>query len=300
MNHTPITIKPITDVEGCRHIQAVYRHTWASEDRDIAPTHILITIAKNGGIVLGAYTDDGPSDTGGMVGFVYGWLGAAPDPANPGGPLKIKHCSHTAGVVPEWQGRGIGARLKLAQRQTLLDQGVTDYATWTYDPLYWVNGTLNIRRLGAICTTYIRNIYGDMSDALNAGAPSDRCQVDWYLRSPRVERAIASPPAYPTWDMATMQILGAAPSGDFTRPTGEEPRFTGAPVALPLPDNIAAIRRADRDLLLEWRLYVRAVLEAAFAAGYALVDSLDLPGRGWHYILTPRPELVEGPLEEAN
>jgi hypothetical protein len=32
-------------------------------------------------------------------------------------------------------------------------------------------------------------------------------------------------------------------------------------------------------------MYMRAVLEAAFAAGYLMVDCVKLPEQGWHYIL---------------
>ena len=38
------------------------------------------------------------------------------------------------GVAPGYQGRGVGYRLKLAQREAVLDQGI-DLITWTYDPL---------------------------------------------------------------------------------------------------------------------------------------------------------------------
>ena len=36
---------------------------------------------------------------------------------------------------------------------------------------------------------------------------------------------------------------------------------------------------------MEWRLYLRAVLEEAFAGGYTLVDCIHLAEHGWHYIL---------------
>ncbi|HAJ38303.1 MAG TPA: hypothetical protein DCL15_21740, partial [Chloroflexi bacterium] len=96
-----------------------------------------------------------------------------------------------AGVLPAWQGRGIGVRLKLAQRDAILAQGMTDWVTWTYDPLFRVNAVLNIHRLGAVCNTYQRDWYGVMKDGLNAGVPSDRCQVDWWLTSAHVEGRVA-------------------------------------------------------------------------------------------------------------
>jgi hypothetical protein len=65
--------------------------------------------------------------------------------------------------------------------------------TWTYDPLLSRNAHINISRLGAVCKTYLRSEYGDMQDGLNAGLPSDRFKVDWWLRSNRVKRRLSHP-----------------------------------------------------------------------------------------------------------
>ena len=48
---------------------------------------------------------------------------------------------------------------------------------------------------------------------------------------------------------------------------------------------IAAIRAADGALSLAWRLYVRTMLEQAFAAGYTMVDCIRIGDKGWHYVL---------------
>lgn len=288
MNHPSISIRPVVDLDHCRYLQEVHRRIWGSSETDVIPIHILITLSKNGGLVLGAYAAAGPPATGGMIGFVVGWLGTTPVTPGTPAPLKVKHCSHIAGVLPDWQGYGVGRQLKIAQRQAVLDQGVTDHATWTYDPLYRVNGAMNIHRLGAISTTYIRNIYGEMSDELNKGVPTDRCQVDWYLRSPRVLHALAAERRDPPWDSAAMQVLPTTQTASgLPQPRATKLQLDGTTIALPLPDDVAAIRRQDRALLLEWRLFVRAALEQAFASGYALVDCVQLPPHGWRYILMP-------------
>jgi hypothetical protein len=59
----------------------------------------------------------------------------------------------------------------------------------------------------------------------------------------------------------------------------------GRPLAVPIPSDVTAIRRSDHALSLEWRLYLRALLEEAFDAGYTMVDCVHLPDHGWHYIL---------------
>ena len=206
----------------------------------------------------------------------------------------LKMCSHMAGVLPAWQGRGIGVQLKLAQRDAILAQGMTGWVTWTYDPLFRTNAVLNIRRLGAICNTYQRDWYGVMRDGLNAGAPSDRCQVDWWLASARVEGRVAGGEGRrePDDDLpAGLYILPTEASGArFRAPVKGDLPLDGRPIAAPIPDDIAAIRRTDAGLGLAWRLAMRQQLEQAFAAGYVMTDCLHIAGAGWCYLLTPRTE----------
>ncbi|NJN84274.1 MAG: hypothetical protein HC802_19660, partial [Caldilineaceae bacterium] len=149
-----------------------------------------ITVATNANFNAGVNQTHLVNGTGGMVGAAFWWLGVGVErvdqAASPNPLLKLKACSHMLGVLPEWQGQRVGLRLKLAQREAVLRQGLTDWVTWTYDPLYRPNGVFNIHRLGATCNTYARNVYGELQDDLNRGVPSDRCQVDWRLNSPHV------------------------------------------------------------------------------------------------------------------
>ena len=152
---------------------------WDLPDVEVVPLHVLITAAKNGGLLLGAF--DGET----LAGFVFGFPGLTPDG-------KLKHCSHMAGVHPAYRDRGLGYSLKLAQRLHVLAQGI-DLITWTFDPLETRNATLNFHKLGAICNTYLPNLYGEMHNGLNAGLPSDRFQVDWWIASERVAQRLQPP-----------------------------------------------------------------------------------------------------------
>lgn len=282
-----IAIRPVTTIEGCDHFQELQTRVWESDPIDVVPNHVTITVIKNGGMLLGAYADDGPQELGGMVGAAYWWLGAGHDPSQPpDAPPRLKVCSHILGVLPAWRGQDVGVRLKLAQRDAILAQGLTDWVTWTYEPLTRINGALNLHRLGATCQTYLRNVYGGMRDGLNAGLPSDRCLVDWRLNNPHVPRDLAAGRRRPEWDVSHMYLLPAIPlPTGFLQPLDPTLTFDGAPVAAPLPDDINEIRRADPELALTWRLYMRFVLERAFAAGYTLVDCVHFPVHGWRYIL---------------
>jgi len=270
--------------EACYDFQALTSRIWGGGADDEIPIHILVTIGKNGGGVLAAYAEDGPADLNGMVGIALWWLGTDAQ-------KRFKICSHMAGVLPEWQGRGVGALVKFKQRELVLEQGITDWVTWTYDPLYRTNGAFNLHRLGATCNTYYRNVYGELNDDLNRGAPSDRCQVDWWLHSERVERAVEGQGTkgkrQEAWvNLEDLQVLPSqiAENG-FRQPIEREIAPTDTPLAIPVPDDISAIRRTDPELGKVWRLYMRGALEAAFGTGYRMVDCVNLPGQGWHYIL---------------
>lgn len=295
-----VTLRLVKSIEGVEHFVELQRIVWGSDPLDIVPNHVTVTVFKNGGALLGAYADDGPPATGGMVGAAFWWLGVAPVTSEGGATaLKLKICSHMAGVLPAWQGRRIGLLLKLKQRELVLEQGLTDWVTWTYDPLQRVNAVLNLHRLRATCNSYFRNVYGTMHDALNAGSPSDRFQVDWHLNSERVLRAVATTSESSASRSATAP--GEIPPDWHLLPTAQgrhglvwpvevEPPLDGVPLAVPIPDDINLVRRMDRELGLAWRLYTRTVFEAAFAAGYTAVDCVHLADKGWHYLLVANPQ----------
>lgn len=280
-----IVIRSLITVEECQHFQELQHRVWVGEpDTEIVPIHVLITQAQNGGMLLGAFAADGPESSGGMVGLAFGWPGFS---AVDGAP-KLKFCSHMVGVLPHWHGRGVGLRLKLAQREILLAQGQTEWMTWTYDPLQRVNAAFNMHRLGALCSTYKRNQYGEMQDHLNAGMPSDRFQVDWYMRSQRVENAISEQPVHEDWSAATATMLPVRPLHTHViAPVSTRLDLNGQPLAVPIPDSVASVR-VEGGLLLEWRYYLREVAETCFAAGYQVIDCVHLGDLGWRYIFAPK------------
>ncbi|HRW07897.1 MAG TPA: hypothetical protein P5121_22500 [Caldilineaceae bacterium] len=275
----------IKSYEHVSHFNALTRRIWGTNADDDIPVHVLVTIAKNGGGVLVARADDGPPELGGMVGMALWWLGIQQLPGESA--PRLKACSHMAGVLQAWQRQGVGRQLKLQQREIILEQGVTEWVTWTYDPLYRTNGVFNLHRLGAICNTYARNVYGELDDELNRGTPSDRCQVDWWLRSERVERATENQLPNGQRDWQESQVLPSTRNAaGFLCPGAAGCALEAPTIAVPIPEDIAAVRRSDPALGHEWRMYMREVMETAFAAGYLMVDCVKLQKSTWHYILT--------------
>lgn len=275
----------IKTYEGVAHFNALTRRIWGTNADDDIPVHVLVTMAKNGGGVLVARADDGPPELDRMVGMALWWLGIQqlPSESTP----RLKACSHMAGVLQAWQRRGVGRQLKLKQREIILEQGVTDWVTWTYDPLYRTNGVFNVHRLGAVCNTYARNVYGELDDDLNRGTPSDRCQVDWWLHSERVERAARNelPNGESDWQKSD-RLPSTRNDAGLLCPVEATLTFDAPSIAVPVPDDIGALRRSDPTLGHTWRMYMREVLEGAFAAGYRMVDCVKLQEGAWHYILT--------------
>jgi predicted GNAT superfamily acetyltransferase len=294
------TLRLVNTLEEIEQFRTLEHLVWGEPPESVIPAHVIITTIHNGGGLLAAYADDGPPETGGMVGIAYWWPGLdRPTTAGDQGPqrvgdtgapasgLQLKMCSHMAGVLPAWRRTGLGLQLKLAQREAILRQGMTEWVTWTYDPLIRTNGAFNIHRLGAICNTYHVNLYGEMPSGINAGVPSDRCQVDWWLRSERVEERAAGN----SWRRHThipqeAQVLYAPPNAaGLATPPAALPDLDGNPLALPLPEDIYVIRSADKPLGLAWRLWMREALLGSFGAGYLLADCLRGEDGVWRYLL---------------
>lgn len=270
MRMDSITILPLSTPEhyqACEDLQTV---VWRAHPVEVIPAHVLITAQRHGGLVLGAF-----DPTGQLIGFLFGFLGTtAPD--NPlVADVRLEHCSHSMGVHPQWQGRGVGYRLKCAQREWVLRQGL-EVVTWTFDPLEAGNGTLNLGKLGALCRCYLRDLYGEMTEGINSGLPTDRFEVAWWVGSERVrarlERGWQPPRLEALLADGAIIINAGHPRADGWVEPSEPVSPAGEQVLVEVPARIQEIKAAAPDLALAWRLNVRAACEAAFAAGYVGCD----------------------------
>ncbi len=248
-------------------VEALQREVWPGSETDVVPAHLLITVVHNGGLVLGAFAEEK------LVGFVFGFPGLEFTADGP----RPKHCSHMAGVHPDYRDSGIGFALKRAQWQMVRHQDL-DHITWTYDPLLSRNAYLNIARLGAVCSTYRRSEYGEMRDGLNAGLPSDRFQVDWWLNTHRVNRRLGKRPR-PTLKLNHLTRVGVHPLYSLTmrddrlpRPPEHLPALETQLVAGEIPSDFMALKTADFALARDWRFFTREFFETAFAKGYIVTD----------------------------
>jgi predicted GNAT superfamily acetyltransferase len=274
-------IKLLDTPEEMTTVEELQRAVWPGSETDVVPAHMLITAVHNGGIVAGAFVEEQ------MIGFVFGFPGLESTPDGP----RPKHCSHMMGIHPSYRDSGIGFALKRAQWQMVRHQGL-DHVTWTYDPLLSRNAYLNISKLGAVCNTYRRSEYGDMRDGLNAGLPSDRFQVDWWINTRRVERRLSKRPRRPLQldDFSKAAVhplytpLASSDAGGWMRPPEHFSPLEGNILLAEIPSDFNALKDADFSLARDWRFFSREVFESAFTAGYIVTDFIFGGGRSFYVL----------------
>ena len=256
------SIRPFTsrgDYAACVELQ---RETWGEHFADIVPPTILMVSQRLGGVAAGAF---GPG--GRLLGFVFGMTGI-----RDGEPV---HWSDMLAVRPEARGTGLGKRLKLFQRDRLLERGVRR-VQWTYDPLVVRNANLNLNGLGAAPIEHVVNLYGDTGSSLHAGLDTDRFIVEWRLDDATpTERhagagaaAVPAPSAVPAGtDSATVDV-GSSPICDLKSTAAERPLPAEPSVRVAAPADIYAIKAADPAQARAWLALQRLAFTHYLGRGY--------------------------------
>jgi predicted GNAT superfamily acetyltransferase len=281
-------LRILESIKELQMVEDLQRVVWPGSETDIIPGHLMITAVHNGGLVIGVFgQDESEGDPAYLAGFVFGFPGLYSTPDGP----RLKHCSHMLAVHPDYRGRGLGFKLKRAQWQMVRHQGL-DRITWTFDPLLSRNAYLNIARLGAVCNTYLRELYGEMRDGLNIGLPSDRLEVDWWVNTKRVGRRLSRKSRLQL-DLAHYLAAGA----EIVNPTqvtqegmplpseldkitdageiGEQPVL----VLIEIPADFEKLKSGDVELARTWRKHSRDIFEFYFQVGYFATDFIHLPGK---------------------
>lgn len=273
-----VEVRPLVDLPSLHQVEELQRTIWGMAPDEVVPTHQLLAATRAGGAVLGAFTP-----TGVLVGFCYGFVGLLEG--------ALLFYSHMAGVRSESRGENVGFRLKCAQRQFAIAQGI-DRMVWTFDPLISANAYFNLHKLGAIARRYYVNYYGEMSDNLNRGLESDRLEVDWWLRAPRVEAAIRGDPLMIAWERA-VPVLTARPRRADLAP-GEPLLGADAPtLRVEIPLAFSEVKAKDANLARAWRTATREAFLHYFGRGYGAVTFCKEPStdpQKGAYLLSQHPE----------
>src|SRR4029079_681411 len=104
----------IEEFDCCINLQ---REAFGLPDLEISPRRHLIVSRQAGGWTLGAFTADL------MVRFVHHLAAVRPN-------NEVYGYSHMMAVARDYQNKGVGARLKWAQREKAMSEG-RDFMKWT-------------------------------------------------------------------------------------------------------------------------------------------------------------------------
>lgn len=226
-----LDIRECTTLEQLGECVDLQREVFALPEVELSPVRHFVVTRNAGGFTLGAYDGDR------LAGYVLSV------PAFLRGERAFY--SHMTGVRSEYQSLGVGARLKWAQRERALAEGVK-YIKWTFEPVKARNGYFNLEKLGAIVCEYQRNFYGtdyavSPESGKQIGLQSDRLFAEWHLESDKVTALAA----------------------------GEKYIVAGEPEAeVEIVNDWSTLVESDPAAALELQLRVRRDFEAAFAAGF--------------------------------
>lgn len=250
-----VKIKTLYQLEDLEDMQKLEQHVWGM---DFTPVHQTLTVAKNGGIILGGYINDE------LIAFLYSF------PGFDGHSMYL--CSHMLGIHKDYRGQGIGELLKRKQREIALEKGYKRI-TWTFDPLESANANLNIRKLKGICRTYMEDCYGKLKGHLNEGLATDRFLLEWHINSEHVveptsvshEESIPvihvtdNKQGYPTIKKLDEEVMNNLQNIDS--------------ISVAVPTMFQAIKNDDFSLANEWRMQTRKIFQSLFASGFMIVDT---------------------------
>lgn len=276
-----ITIRRAETVADYRACQEAQRRAWGiTEDGYVIPIATMAGANLHGGLVLGAFLPNGEA-----VAMSFAFLGR----------IEGRLClySQLTGVMPGYQSQGLGYRIKMHQRDLCRAEGIGCIA-WAFDPLQAGNAHFNLGRLGATAGRYVDNMYGERTDALNAGIPTDRLIAEWDTDE-GTYRGIA-PDAVMVLPRLIHTIAG---QGGESEPDAEpvpvgitsSPSRESTSCLLEIPAEIARLRRERPERAERWRLAVRDAFRLAFTLGYRAVsfvrDDTATPRRMFYVMRRP-------------
>lgn len=226
-----ISIRQIDTFAELREVEQIEKEVWGVPDLDVVPiTHLVATRAA-GGVLLGAFDRDT------LAGFVYGFVALEEG--------EIAHHSHMLGVKPAYRNFNLGYKLKLAQREAVLAQGIK-IITWTFDPLQSLNAHFNFTKLGVISNRYLIDFYGKDAASFLHQTGTDRLWVKWLLASDRVTERL---------NKETPQLQN---------PAGK--------LLIEIPGDINAVQQHNPARAREWRKQTQHAFTKAVNDGYTVVD----------------------------
>ena len=264
-----ITIRRLTTVKEFDQAVELQKVYWGEDASNLVPRHMMHSLAKHGGHLLGAYRDEA------LLGFVMGFIGTASDNAKPSckpAAERLLIMSKRMLVLPQYRGQSIGFVLKMAQRDIALNQSIP-LVTWTFDPLLAPNAHLNIRKLGGLIQGYVVNYFAlEGPDTLT----SDRLIVEWWVGTKRARACAAGNPSRIALHQYLEQDTPVFSSADECDPdidlSAEAALSESIQCLVEIPANIRALEVAAPRLAQRCRQQIRDILPQLLCAGYSIAD----------------------------
>ena len=248
-----IAIRDIDRTEELRAVEALQKEVWGCTDLDVVPLTMLIATREVGGVLIGAY------DQSELVGFVYGFPGYEDG--------RVTHHSHMLAVKSAYRNHDLGYKLKLAQRERVLAQGI-ERMTWTFDPLQSLNAYFNFGKLGVVADAYKIDFYGEATSSFLHQIGTDRLWVSWLLNSERVRSRLQGDEPQPLSSADEVVTLVEVSSNNAPR-RNIWPKFLGQKhFAIEIPTEINGLQRRSPALAVEWREVTRWAFTEAMRLGY--------------------------------
>ena len=252
-----IAIRDIDRTEELRAVEALQKEVWGCSDLDVVPLTMLIATQEVGGVLIGAY------DQSEFVGFVYGFPGYEDG--------RVTHHSHMLAVKTAYRNHDLGYKLKLAQRERVLAQGI-ERMTWTFDPLQSLNAYFNFGKLGVVADAYKIDFYGEATSSFLHQIGTDRLWVSWLLNSERVRSRLQGDEPQPLASADEVVTLVEVSSDNAPR-RNIWPKFLGQKhFAIEIPTDINGLQRRSPALAVEWREMTRWAFTETMRLGYFVAE----------------------------
>ena len=255
-----IRISDINELAQMRAVEELQKEVWGIPDLDVVPITHLVATKEAGGVLIGAFDGDA------LVGFVYGF------PSFERG--QLAHHSHMLAVKPAYRNFDLGRRLKLAQRDHVIAQGI-GLVSWTFDPLQSLNAHFNFNKLGVIADRYLPNFYGEDAASFLHQTGTDRLWVSWFVSRERVPVKYNPGPA-----LVRVGADEEPERGDLATGLAQDH------AAIEIPSNIDALHQRRPETASRWRTETRWAFTKALEAGFIVESFLRDQKKVGKYLLT--------------
>lgn len=255
----PITIREIETLAELETVLRLEKEVWGEDDVDVTPPMLAIALRASGTMWIGAF------DNRELAGFAMAF------PSLEHGVFGFH--SHMLAVQARYRDYGLGYRLKLAQRERALSQGIKEM-TWTFDPLRSANAHLNFAKLGAICGSYRTDFYGPQTSSPLHTNGTDRLWMTWHMASSRVQERLNGKNSRAEVMDALKHLEPLVRFNGDGRPAESDlaAALSRQRIAIEIPGDMDQVERTDKNLARQWRLSTRRAFTEVLGAGFVVKE----------------------------